>query len=236
MPADLVAVRSLAIGAVPAIMGALLIAAPLPAGGGVVGYLIAAGLVAIGWHRSRLELPRFGLANAVTLARLVGTGWILALLLQAVWIEPTQMISLTIVGLGSICLVLDGVDGRIARRRGETSAFGARFDVETDAATTLILCLTLPVLGVTGWWVMAIGALRYLYIGAGLLQPALRQPLRYSRARRVIGTGQAIALLLALGLDALLPGPTGWLSILPAAALVALLWSFGRDIREQLRA
>lgn len=217
--------------------GALMTAAPAPAGIGVLGYLAAALLVHIGWRRSRLGLRRFGLANLVTLARLVGTGWIFALLLQAAWVEPTPMIAICISLIAAICLILDGVDGRLARRRGEASSFGARFDIETDSATTLILTITLLVFGIAGWWVIIIGALRYLYLLAAIVLPALRAPLPFDQPRRVIGLGQAVLLVISLLIAGLLPtaAASGWLALLPAVGLAALLWSFGRDAWGQLR-
>ncbi len=209
-------------------------AAPLPAGAAFVGYLAAALLIAAGWGRSR---RRFGVANTVTLARLVGTVWILALLLQAVWVEPTPLIATCIAVVGAVCLILDGVDGHIARRRGETSSFGGRFDIETDAATTLLLAISVTVFDIAGWWVVAIGALRYVYLLAGLLLPALRAPLPFNQARRVIGMSQAVLLVASMLLAALLPGLVsgGWLAVLPGLGLLALVFSFGRDVRRQLR-
>ncbi|WP_157683368.1 CDP-alcohol phosphatidyltransferase family protein [Microlunatus soli] len=237
LTSELVVLRPLVIGAVITAFGALMAAAPAPAGLGLLGYLAAALLVHLGWKRSRLGLHRFGLANIVTLARLVGTGWILALLIQAVWVEPTAAIAITAAVIATICLILDGVDGRIARHRGETSSFGARFDIETDSATTLILTFTLVVFDIAGWWVIIIGALRYAYLLAAAALPALRQPLPFSQARRVIGLGQAVLLVISLLVAGMVPAAaaSGWLALLPAVGLAALLWSFGRDAWGQLR-
>jgi phosphatidylglycerophosphate synthase len=136
----------------------------------------------------------------------------------------------------SACLILDGVDGRIARGRGETSRFGGHFDNETDAGTTLLLSISLAAVHVAGWWVVLIGLMRYLYLLAAVPLPALRAPLPFSQLRRVIGLGQAILLVLALLLAGLLPSlaADGWPALLPAAGLLSLLWSFGRDAWRQL--
>ena len=72
------------------------------------------------------------------------------------------MIAISIAVIGSACLILDGVDGRIARHRGETSRFGGHFDNETDAGTTLLLSVSLAVLHVAGWWVLLIGVIAVL--------------------------------------------------------------------------
>ncbi len=152
------------------------------------------------------------------------------------------------IALGTCCLVLDGVDGRVARARGETSRFGARFDMETDAALLMALSLAVPALGFAGWWVLAIGLLRYAYVAASLLAPrpvrtALATELPYSYSRKVVAVVQGIALLLALTLGRLgiaVPALPSVLPALPSAvlavALAALVWSFGRDVVGQLRA
>jgi phosphatidylglycerophosphate synthase len=234
---DLVVIRPLLAGAGLVILGSLIAAAPIPAAGAVLGYLAGALLITLGWNRSRLGLSHFGAANLITLGRAVGTGWILALLLQAVWREPTPVIAICIAVVGGICLALDGVDGQVARSRGEASSFGARFDIETDAATALLLTVALLIFGIAGWWVLIIGLLRYGYVAVGLVVRALQQPLPYSQARRVIGVGQAVLLVIALMFDALLGDHriADWLWLLPAFGLAALVWSFGRDIIGQLR-
>ena len=54
----------------------------------------------------------------------------------------------------------------------------------------------------------------------------------------MIGLGQAILLVLGVLLAGLLPSVAagGWLALLPAAGLLSLLWSFGRDAWWQLSA
>ena len=61
--------------------------------------------------------------------------------------------------LPRVALVLDRVDGLVARRTGTVSDFGARFDMEVDAF--LILALSVYVARDYGGWVLAIGAARY---------------------------------------------------------------------------
>jgi hypothetical protein len=48
----------------------------------------------------------------------------------------------------------------------------------------------------------------------------------------VIGLSQAIVMLLAILLAGLVPSE--WLIILPGIALLALMWSFGRDAWQQV--
>jgi phosphatidylglycerophosphate synthase len=136
--------------------------------------------------------------------------------------------------MGTLCLTLDGVDGRVARARGEATAFGARFDVETDAAMLAVLSVAVAALGIAGWWVMAIGALRYGYVATSLFVPALRTPLPYRYSAKVIAVVQALALLAALTFR--LTHGEHWVSTtFLLAALALLCWSFCRDVIWQLR-
>lgn len=211
---------------------------PVPALVAALGYVGGAATILAYWRAKQL-----GAANLVTLARVVGTCWVIGLTLQA-WIghlDAAGLLVMTVIGVS--CLILDGVDGAVARRRGEASAFGARFDMETDAALLMSLSLAVPLLGIAGWWVLAIGLMRYAYVAASWIGPrrlrsALRRPLSYRYSRKVIAVIQGVALLAALTLNA-----TGLAAVAPAlpalvlvAALGALCWSFGRDIAWQLRA
>ena len=98
----------------------------------------------------------------------------------------------------SLCLTLDGVDGRVARARREATPFGARFDVETDAAMLVVLSVAVAALGIAGWWVVAIGTMRYGYVATSLVVPALRTPLPYRYSAKVVAVAQAVALIAAL--------------------------------------
>lgn len=209
---------------------------PVPALVAASGYVGGAAAI-LSYRRGR----RLGAANLVTLARVIGTCWVIGLTLQA-WLGELGGAGLPVMILiGGCCLILDGVDGAVARRRGEASAFGARFDMETDAALLMSLSLAVPLLGVAGWWVLAIGLMRYGYVAASWIGPpglrsALRRPLPYRYSRKVIAVIQGIALLVALTARA--TGPAAVASVLPtlvlAIALATLCWSFGRDIAWQL--
>jgi len=191
---------------------------------GVLLYAVGAAAVAARWPRRIL-----GAANAVTLLRLVIVSWLAGLLA----LPGTGALQVPVALAGLCCLVLDGVDGRIARRRGLVSAFGARFDVEVDAALMLVLSVAVAELGVAGWWVVSIGLVRYAYLGASLRWAWLRGALFPSLARKVVGVCEVVALLVAL-LSPLLSGlPAAAPTVLLALALGALCWSFGRDARWQ---
>lgn len=127
--------------------------------------------------------------------------------------------------LAAFALALDGVDGWLARRSGLVSAFGARFDVETDALLALILALLAWQAGKVGAWVLMLGVLRYGFVGLGLVLPFLRAPLPERFRRKAVCVVQLTALIVLLA-----PPLTASLSQgLAAVALALLLWSFAAD-------
>ena len=192
-------------------------------------FLLLATLVA---RHSRART--FGAADVVTLLRGLGVCFLAGLALQALVGGLHKHGLLAMIIMGTLCLLLDGVDGRVARARSEASAFGARFDVETDAALLVVLSVAVAALDIAGWWVLAIPAMRYGYVAASLVVPALRAPLPYRYSRKVIAVVQAVALIAAMT-SALTRGEN-WVPIMILlAALASLCWSFGRSVIWQLR-
>lgn len=128
---------------------------------GAVGLVVHA-VIGRAWRSSTGALA---LANVLTLVRLalvVGLPWHLARLPR--WGFVALVMSL---------LVLDGIDGRVARARGETSALGASLDVETDALTVMVLTLLLWTRESIGPWVLVAGLWRYVFVVVTALAPAL---------------------------------------------------------------
>lgn len=124
--------------------------------------------------------------------------------------------------------LLDGIDGWVARRTGTATRAGARFDQEVDAV--LLLFLSVAVAARIGlpeaWWVVVIGALRYLFLLGLRVRPAWRRELPFSSYRRVVAGIQGGVLLGAL--VPLIPLPLAVTATV--VALVLLLVSFGRDV------
>ncbi|MBK3581349.1 CDP-alcohol phosphatidyltransferase family protein [Streptomyces sp. MBT65] len=170
-------------------------------------------------HRSRTR--SFGPANRVTLGRAILVGGVTALVADS--FESSPPVTL-LVGLTAVALILDGVDGKVARRTNTTTALGARFDMEVDAF--LILVLSVYVSTQMGPWVLLIGGMRYAFVAAARVWLWLNAPLPPSTARKTVAATQGILLLLA-GAD-LLPH-TANLAVV-ALALGTLVWSFGRDV------
>lgn len=205
--------------------GAALLALGERAGGGaaLAGWALYATLV----YRAavRAELSGFGWANHITLVR----GLLVALMIPCL-LAPERRPWLPLI-LGVVALGLDGVDGPVARRTGTAGAFGARFDLETDALTVLMLSALVAAEGRVGAWVLASGALRYLYVAAGWVWPWLRRPVPPSFARKLVCVLQIAGLLAAL-LPILRPP---WPTAIAAVSLALLVWSFGRDVMGLMR-
>lgn len=191
--------------------------------------LVATGLVVVDRVADFHPHPRFGLGNAVTLARAGGTAVVVALAF-----EPRLAVEAgwAVFGFAALLLALDGVDGRLARRQGFTSAFGARFDLEVDALLVLALAGLALGLGKAGPFVLAAGLMRYAFVAAGRLLPRLRRPLPPSRRRRAV-CGATIAGLALLLAPPVAPPLSTVLALLVVAALAG---SFARDVAWLLRA
>jgi len=175
----------------------------------------------------RAGMARLGPANTVTLARAILVGGVTALVVTS-FTHPVSTPAL--VAVAGVALALDGVDGQVARRTGSTSALGARFDMEIDAF--LILVLSVYAGDRFGWWTVALGAYRYLFVAASWALPWLTAALPPKFSRKVVAALQGV--VLAVATAHLLPYPVTMAAL--AVAFASLTWSFGRDIAWLYRA
>jgi phosphatidylglycerophosphate synthase len=218
--------RALAAGLLAAIVLIAAVAAATDAG---LTYAIASGafflagawLVAgrIGPHHPFADV---GPANHITLVRLCLLAAIAGLLGE----PATATVAWLAIGGAIASAVLDGVDGALARRRHVASAFGARFDMETDAMLILVLSLLVWRHGKAGAWVLASGLMRYAFVAAGWLLPWMAAPLRSTRR------GKTVAVLQFIGLSAALAPvfPASVSGVIAAVTLALLIWSFAIDV------
>ncbi|WP_064741971.1 CDP-alcohol phosphatidyltransferase family protein [Hamadaea tsunoensis] len=165
-------------------------------------------------------------ADWVTLSRAVlGSG--VAALTAASFARAVPVVLFT--ALAAVALVLDAVDGRVARGTRTVSAHGARFDMETDAA--LILILSAYATHALGWWPLAIGLMRYAYVAASWVFAWLASPVPPRYWRKVVAAVQGI--VLAVAAAGVLPRAVTAVAVLGALGL--LVESFGRDVVWQFR-
>jgi phosphatidylglycerophosphate synthase len=161
---------------------------------------------------------KFGPANQITLLRAVLVAGLASLIGQ----PATPAVAWRVVSIAIVAALLDGVDGRVARRTGTVSTFGTRFDMETDAALILVLAILVWQYGKAGPWVLLSGLLRYVFVAAGWLWPWMRSPLASTRRAKIICVVQIVALILAMA-PAVAPPAS---SLVAAVGLLALCYSF----------
>ena len=191
----------LALGLSPAVMGVALLA--------------YAGLGLALWRqRGNVSLTP---ADRVTLGRGVLVMLLIGLIpaADALGQEPSLPFALALAAV-----LLDGLDGAVARRLGCATRAGARFDMELDALLLLVLGVWLVLLDRAGIWVLLIGAWRYVFVLGGWIDARLRRPLAPSQRRRVICAVQGLGLTLCLA-----PGLPPTLSA-PLALVLFLLLSY----------
>jgi len=194
----------------------------LGSAGWLVGLAYAVAICAfLSWGLQQSGSATLGPADRVTLTRATFVGGVAALTADS-FARHTPVT--TLVGLAIIALMLDGVDGWVARRTGTASALGARFDMEVDAV--LLLVLSVYIAGPIGGWVLAIGGMRYAFVVAIWALPWMRGTLPRRYWRKVVAATQGIVLM--IGSADVLPRPL--LIAALAAALAMLVESFGRDV------
>ena len=220
------ALRHLAAALAATAAAAVALAATLGLGAAYVAASLAvaaAGAVAVLRHLpGRHPHPRFGPANAVTLARAVPV----VLVAGFAVVPASWAVAAFAAFAGTLATVLDGLDGRLARRHGVESPFGARFDMETDSLLVMALAVLAWRWDLAGAWVLLSGLMRYLFVAAGSLVPWLRRPLPPRWRRQAVCVAQVVVLLVVVA--PLLPAAAT--APLALAGLLLLAGSFAADI------
>jgi phosphatidylglycerophosphate synthase len=158
----------------------------------------------------------FGWGNTVTSFRFA--------LSSCVGVAPASVPTWALGVTTLVIFALDGLDGTVAKRRGENSDFGAYFDMETDAYFVLLAGIALFQRGRYGAWVLVAGLLRYAYVLILALFPARRGDMpRYRFGRHAF-----TALMLGLVLGMILGEPFSTVATALGCGLVtaSFAWSF----------
>lgn len=113
-----------------------------------------------------------GMANLITLSRLL-----LLLAVVAISYQPPSWLHFANVVLLIVVFVTDGLDGWVARRRGEASLFGAMFDIAGDRIVELTMWIVLAHQGLLPVWVPIVFVIR------GTIVDAIRASQTSSRGR-----------------------------------------------------
>jgi Phosphatidylglycerophosphate synthase len=119
---------------------------PRGVGLALAGYLAGA-IFAVALIRRGYPHRVLGFGNLTTVFRMTMVAALLA---------PLGGIAMpwAVVALAIFALVLDGVDGALARRANLVSNFGGKLDMEIDSILALILALNVWAAGITGPWII----------------------------------------------------------------------------------
>ena len=190
---------------------------------GLFAALMAAAIAFIREH----PFPRLGPANRVTVIRAMLVALTAGLIREPATsrVAAAALVAITVIG------VLDGVDGWLARRSRMASAFGARFDVETDALLIMVVSVLVWTHGKAGAWILACGMLRYTFVAAAWPLPWMASPLSPTRRAKTVAVASLVGLSVALA--PFVPPPLS--RLVAAATLASLTWSFAVDVRRLWR-
>jgi hypothetical protein len=207
---------------VAALLGIVTLSGNGPSAAGWVVGITCGVITNLGLSRalSHFRADRLTPADWVTLARAALAAVVAALVADS-FVQPVPVAML--VSLAAVALVLDAVDGWVARRTA-IGSLGANFDAEVDAF--LILVLSVYVARSAGAWVLLVGAARYAFLAAGWAVPWMRERLPPRYWRKFVAATQGIVLTVAAA--NVLPSVVTRAALV--GALVLLAESFGRDV------
>ncbi len=194
------------------------------------------------------------MANLITLSRLV-----LLLVVVVIAYRPVSPAQLWIWPLLSLVFISDGLDGWVARRRGEESLFGALFDIAVDRIVELTLWIVLADLDLIPIWIPIVFVVRGVLVDAiraSQVQTAGRSPFSllnsptarwlvagrfmrgfYALIKACAFVGLFLIKPLPLGVDALLPSlAETWVLIEPGFELLVMTLTYLAVVLCLLRA
>src|SRR4029078_3138995 len=105
--------------------------------------------------RRRGDRLHSSMANLITLSRLL-----LLFVVVAIAYAPSSWLKLIDIPLLIFVFVTDGLDGHVARKRGEASQFGAMFDISVDRIVELSLWVVFTHLDLVSVWVPLVFVVR----------------------------------------------------------------------------
>jgi CDP-diacylglycerol--glycerol-3-phosphate 3-phosphatidyltransferase len=181
-------------------------------------------------HRRTLQtadgvrIDSLGLANWITLARAV----LLAGVAGFVVVDPEGLLAWgPAVGYGA-AVVLDGVDGAVARSVGTETRLGERLDMAVDTTGFVVAPLVAVAWGLLPVWYLSLSAARYCYRGGLFLWRRSGRDvgsLPPSELRRPLASLQMAFITVAL----LPPAPTPLVHTVAPVVLLPSLAVFARD-------
>jgi len=166
----------------------------------------------------------FGLANTLTLVR----GGLYAVVAGFVVVPATTTLAWVPALCYGVGVVLDKVDGVVARSVGEETDLGRRLDMAADSFGFVAAPLVAVLWGQLPVWYLAISAARYVYLGGIRYRRRRGRPV-YDRPDSDLGKYLA-GVQMAFITVALVPAaPTGLVFAVAPAVLAPSLAVFARD-------
>jgi len=166
----------------------------------------------------------FGLANSITLVR----GGLYAVVAGFVFVPANTALAWVPALCYGAGVVLDRVDGAVARTVGDETELGTRLDMAADTFGFVVAPLVAVLWGRLPVWYLAISAARYVYL-AGIYYRRRRGKPTYDRPDSDLGKYLAGVQMVFITL-ALAPAvPTGLVFAVAPAVLAPSLAVFGRD-------
>ena len=162
-------------------------------------YVVATGMLSfmILWLIHFDDLKKFkplaGYANLITLIRLI------IVLVIGFWYIQLSDITIFIMGLTAV--LLDAIDGYVAKKYHQQSEFGRHFDMEADAFYVLMITCILYLKDFFDLWIVVLGFLPHLYgVFIYLMGVADKEPKKAKFRTRIAGLF-FIAILMPFVLD-----------------------------------
>ena len=128
--------------------------------------------------------PRMGWGNALTLLRGVMFAGLTGFLFSP---QPPGSLAWLPAGLYTLGVLIDGLDGYIARRSGQATRLGEILDMSMDGWGMLVAATLAVQYGQVPAWYLLVGFARYLFLGGLWLRERLSWPIfeqTYSVVRR----------------------------------------------------
>jgi phosphatidylglycerophosphate synthase len=162
------------------------------------------------WYTISNLKPAGGYANLLTMLRYILM--LLIVVFSHIW--PLWSLGL----LFSIPVLLDGLDGYLARRLNHATRFGALFDLETDSLFMTLTGMILYQRHIVGAWLLPAAYMRYFYV----LAIAVLQLNRVQEKRTQFGPFIAFIMFVSLILEYLFQSAATRIILFSASCLIVL--------------
>lgn len=171
------------------------------------------------WDELKELTPKFGWPNYITAFR-----YILLLIGGLGYTFFNDLLMFIILG---VAVLLDGLDGIVARKTNSSTTFGKYFDMEIDAIFVMLMSLIFFLTGVLPWWILIAGFLRYVFGVVFYFLPEAKEHKKEKIASIIAGT--CFVLLLAI-----LVVPVTWVFWVGLAVVGLLCFSFARGLWQYI--